>query len=86
MSLCVASAAREHMKSYRANGEPRGQCCYSERVEVSSRITVDRLLEWLDGPSGQKFKPYNIWGTNCQDFVNDLKTFLVTAPSTIIDL
>lgn len=67
------------MKAFRAMGPGRnpGRCFEEPRVACSSRITVRQLLDWLDGPVEENWKPYNLVEANCQHFSAELQTFLL---------
>jgi len=77
MIIGNGKAALEFMKSFRAIVKPRrvDLCEEQPPVEMSSKLTVGTLLEWLDSLQ-MRWKPYDILRANCQHFSAELLQFL----------
>merc|ERR1719195_2492618 len=77
MIIGNGKAALEFMKSFRAIVRPRrvDLCEEQPPVEMSAKLTVGTLLEWLDSLQ-RRWKPYDILRANCQHFSAELKQFL----------
>jgi hypothetical protein len=74
---------RTILKDFRAAGAVRDlrKCYELPNEEVVNGPTLQQVLDWVDGPLAEHWRPYDMLRSNCQMFVSYLQEFL-RDPST----
>eukprot|EP00930_Biecheleria_cincta_P105534 TRINITY_DN9829_c1_g1_i1.p1 TRINITY_DN9829_c1_g1~~TRINITY_DN9829_c1_g1_i1.p1 ORF type:complete len:451 (-),score=79.75 TRINITY_DN9829_c1_g1_i1:48-1400(-) len=75
-----SSVVSNFMQEYRSTGQLRNLArCYAEpKTVLRSKVTLQQLLRWLDGPVRSRWVPYSLLQSNCQHFQAELHQFLLS--------